>query len=179
MKKYHVFAWIFFFSLLGASSAFTQTLAKKQRESLRGLDGVYVIVEELKAEAERDGLKRGDLLTDVQDALRAAGIPLLSKEDWPKTLGAPYLYVNVQTVSVRGPSGAIYSVVIEVTLEQGVTLTRDPSFVTSAPTWHAQMLGMIGKEKLPDLRRVVGELVEKFTEDYTAVRPKGPSGPRI
>lgn len=179
MAKYFVFAWILFLSFADAGSVFADTLAKKQIESLRGLDGIYVVVEELKPDVERDGLKRSDLLADVREKVRGAGIPLLSKEDWPKTFGAPYLYVNVQTVSVRAPAGAIYSIVIEVALEQGVALMRDSSFVTSAATWQTQMSGIIGKDKLPDIRRVVGELVDKFIHDYSSVHPKGPSGPKI
>lgn len=174
MKRDFVFGLMFFFALTAPFAYGAETLSKKQRESLRGLEGVYVVVEELKPEVEQDGLRRSDLLTDVREKLRAAGIRVLTKEEWPKTFGAPYLYVNVQTVSVRGPSGAIYSIVIEVALEQTVTLARDPSFATSATTWQTQMLGIIGREKLPDLRKVVGQLVEKFTGDYLAVNTKGP-----
>ena len=79
---------------LVSETSLAQTL-EQQRETLRGLTGVAVVVEPLNAEAEQDGLQQGRLQATVEKQLRAAGIPVLSKETWSLTPGGPYLYVNV------------------------------------------------------------------------------------
>ncbi len=48
------------------------------RATLRGLSGVNVQVEPVNADAERDGLLRADLQTDVESALREAGVEVVA-----------------------------------------------------------------------------------------------------
>jgi hypothetical protein len=84
----------------------------EQRDSLRGLQGVNVIVESLTAEAEQLGLTREALQIDTELQLRQYGIKVLTREEWVKTPGSPFLYVNV-TVAGTVP---IWAVSIKVQL---------------------------------------------------------------
>lgn len=68
------------------------------KETLRGLPGVAVVIEPLHPTTERDGLKRSQLLAEVEQQLKDAGIRVLTQEEWKATPGAPYLYVNVATL---------------------------------------------------------------------------------
>ena len=60
--------------LLVAASAATAGDDEFSRRSLKGLAGVYVMVEPLGAEAERDGLNKTSVQTDAELKLREAGI---------------------------------------------------------------------------------------------------------
>jgi len=68
------------------------------RATLRGLQGVDVIVENLTPEVERAGLTRQQLQTDVELRLRKAGIPLLTSAERVKVPGKPFLGVHVHVV---------------------------------------------------------------------------------
>src|SRR2546430_1281063 len=68
-----------------------------QRETLKGLSGVGVLVENLRADVEAEGLRKADILTDVELRLRKNGIKVLTGTEQskaPATAGAPCLYVS-------------------------------------------------------------------------------------
>jgi hypothetical protein len=72
------------------------TYITDQKDTLKGLQGIYVVVEDLyaKPETEEWGLTRQQLLTDVELRLRQNGIKVLSSlEECSSTPGSPYLYV--------------------------------------------------------------------------------------
>jgi hypothetical protein len=105
-----------------------------RRETLRGLQGVGVLVEDIRPETEHDGLTRDQVRIDVELRLRQSGIRVLSREERAATPGAPYLYVNINTY--KRPMTEIYSYDISVELNQAVLLTRDPSiWAIGATTW--------------------------------------------
>ena len=63
------------------------------RATLRGLQGVFVLIEDLSPESERAGLTAQQRQTDVEEQLRHAGMPVLTQEQAFRVQGAPYLYV--------------------------------------------------------------------------------------
>ena len=128
-------------------------------DSLKGLDGVIVLIEDLKQETERDGLTKRHLQTDVERRLRQAGIPVLKDAD-PYL----YLYVNVQDFKVENDH---YIFNIEVALKQMVWLARDISIFTVGATWETNHLGIIPTDKMPEaIGGKVADLVDEFINDY-------------
>ena len=150
-----------------ASEGRAQTL-EQQRETLRGLAGVAVVVEPLNAEAEQDGLTQGRLQATVEKQLRAAGIPVLSKETWSVTPGGPYLYVNVAALKKQYE---LYAYSIEVCLNQLVTLARDRNIRQFAETWETREVGTVGSDKLPTVQDSIARHVETFIAAYRTVNP--------
>jgi hypothetical protein len=172
MKKLATMSMFLAIFVLPVSSFASAAYEYAKRESLRGLPGVYIVVEDLKAEVENQGLTRSELLTEVALRLNEKGIRILKQDEWPKIAGSPYLYVNVHTTSATGSSGRLYGVSINVSLMQVVALTRDPTSVTFAATWQEGIVGVIGREKLEELRGVVRQLVDNFITDYLAVNSR-------
>ena len=83
------------------------------RATLRGLQGVSVLIEDVPPESERAGLTTQQLQTDVEGQLRQAGIPVLTKDQAFRVQGAPYLYVYVHLLP--HPIGlTAYSSLVEV-----------------------------------------------------------------
>ncbi len=81
--------------LLGTMAAGARAQSgEKERMSLAGLRGVYVVVSDIKEEVQRAGLRKEDVLTDVELRLRRAGVPVLSRAEWANDPAAPMLYVD-------------------------------------------------------------------------------------
>jgi hypothetical protein len=173
MKRKRLLASITLLCLWGMASpeGFAQTDMK--RGSLRGLKGLGVVVEELQPEAERDGLTKSQLRTDVELKLRQAGLRVLSPEESLKEPGSPYLYVNLNTAKSEVLYAfATYAYALQVALKQEVTLTRDPDIRGSATTWDTGVLGTVGAANLPDLRKTLSDVLDRFINDYLAANPK-------
>ena len=159
-----LFTWSAFVSV-----TFAQT-KKQEIESLRGLQGVRVVVENIHPEAERDGLTRSQLQVVVELELRKAGIKVLTEEEQSSTPGSPFLYVNV--TAVRRKASVIYGYSISVELCQVVVLYRDQSIMITTTTWWSGVVGTVGAPKLQDISDSVKEKVDVFINDYLTVNPK-------
>jgi hypothetical protein len=139
------------------------------RATLRGVEGVYVIVEDLKSDVERAGLTRQQLQTDVELQLRKAGIRVFAKQEQFRSPGQPLLYVNAS--ALLHPNGlAAYNIRVE--LNQRASLDINTSSASVA-TWHVGMLGMIGVSRVSDtVRNDVRDLVDQFINAYLSVNPR-------
>jgi hypothetical protein len=162
---------------LAASMMFSFLLAvpalsddEYERQSLVGLKGVALLVEELGAEAEKAGLSRSTFQTDVELKLRQAGIRILSVEEQITTPGAPYLYLNVNVLKLQ--SGYVYDA--GLFLRQSVFLAPAPkTLILAATTWQALgVTGTIGPNNLGRIREKVKDLVDQFLNAYLAANPK-------
>jgi hypothetical protein len=141
------------------------------RASLKGLTGVFVLVEELNPPEEQAGLKAADIQTDVEEKLRLAGIPLLSKAEGVSTPGMPTLYISVSVAS--SATSDLWPFNIDVDLEQNASLTRSSEiFVPTAITWHVGAIGGVAKSDVPSIRDRVRGQVDRFVRAYLAVNPK-------
>ena len=163
----------------GLESAVKRLLATKflseQRDTLRGLPGLDVVVEGLTTEAEKDGLRGSDIQTEVELQLRLAGIRVLPKD------AMPYVYVNVNTV--KGSDG-LYAYALRVEVKQSVRLGLGPTWSADRPasedgdqiahavTWAVGSVGRIGAAKLREVRDQVKDDVNKLINDWLTVNPK-------
>jgi hypothetical protein len=138
------------------------------RASLKGLKGVFVLVEDLNPPEEQAGLKTADIQADAVQRLQAAGIPLLSKEQDIDTPGMPTLYISVSVASSTATD--LWPFSIDVNLEQQATLKRNPeTFVPTAITWHVGSLGAVDKSNIRSVRDRVNEQIAKFVNAYNKV----------
>jgi hypothetical protein len=146
------------------------------RASLKGLKGVFVLVEDLNPPEEQAGLKAADIQADAEQKLQAAGIPLLSKTQDIDTPGMPTLYISVSIASSMATD--LWPFSIDVNLEQQATLKRSPdTFVPTAITWHVGSIGAVGKSDIRSIRDRVNEQLSKFVNAYFKVNPK-PDSPK-
>lgn len=140
------------------------------RKTLVGLKGVYVLVEQIGDQAQRDGLSRDQVQTDVELRLRQAGVRVLSQEDALTTLGGAYLYIVVH--AFKNPGG-LYAFNVTVELKQRVTLARDSTITAVAATWSPEpILGTVGPEHLGTVRDAIRDLADQFVNAYLAANPK-------
>lgn len=133
------------------------------RQSLKGLNGVAVIVEDLNPEEESAGLTEASIQTDVKLKLRLAGIQVVDEAL------SHFLYVNVNVVT---GSTDYWPYNIDVEFLQDVRLVRDVSIIVAAETWSVGMAGGISKANVHKIRDYIKDQVDKFINAYLSVNPK-------
>jgi hypothetical protein len=146
------------------------THIKDQKDTLKGLQSVYVVVESFESEVEKYGLTEQQIQTDVELRLRQNGIRVLSQQEWLSSAMNSYLYVNVGIVRVEDFPLVSYNILLA--LKQSVFLARDPTKWCVATTWSTGSTGSAGFNKIEFIRQFVKDHVDTFINDYLAVNPK-------
>lgn len=142
-----------------------------KKEVLQGLQGVRVLVGDIKPEVEKYGLTEKSLQTDTELQLRLYGIKVFTLEERLSTPGLPILGINVNVVIDEEDLTA--AVVINVELRENVLLLRDPPRIClAACTWNRASVLTGGVKRIKDLREDVKDFVNEFINDYLAANPK-------
>ena len=130
-----------------------------EREYLTDLREVNVFVDDLAADAEAAGLTRDGIEAAVEARLRERRVPV------GRSQLAGDLYVRIATH--RGTTG-LYAYFARVSLQQLVTIesNQERAFVD---TWDLDSLGTVGEANLPQVQRVVLQIVDVFIDDYFSV----------
>jgi hypothetical protein len=140
-------------------------------KSLKGIKGIYVLIEELPESLKsKTGLTEDQLRTDVELKLRLAGISVVSESESLYIPGFPYLYVNINGY-VEEIGLVVYN--IEVELRQTVILKRNRSIeAVGATTWKTGTIGTVGLDKSSaSIRNAVKDHVDGFINAYLSVNP--------
>jgi hypothetical protein len=140
------------------------------RQTLKGLPGVYVVVEEMQPNIEKHAKKsevtKLQLQADTERRLVENGVLVLLKDEWLKTPGKPVLYVGVNTHETER---YWYAYDIRVEIQQIVYMEANPKIQTLATTWSVNMTGMTNIGKLDIIRSDTGVLVGKFVEAFKGI----------
>jgi hypothetical protein len=140
------------------------------RESLRSLDGVRVVVEDAPAAAPKaldpKGIDRDSLLHFVESRLEAAHVPLQQHGEFP--VGDPFLRVIVKTAE----NGELTAYHLDVDFVQIVFVRRNPTLTFNrAQTWSANArIGLVARGQLADrVRKDLADQVDQFIAAYKSV----------
>jgi hypothetical protein len=161
------------FNFVLAVLSLTSVLAaadERDRDSLRDLDGVRVVVEDLSAAVEAKGLSKDLLRKAVESKLEQAGIRVMNAGEFP--VGDPFLDVRVTTTK---ESSRLIGCNVEVKFVQIVFLRRNPSVTFNrAETWKATgHMGIVPPARLAEsIRQELSEQVDQFIAAYRSVNPK-------
>ena len=139
------------------------------RESLKALKGVYIVVDDLDPSVEKAGLTKSDIQHQVEQELRLAEIPILTREQWVTAPGGPYLHVNAFLVS---NDDSVWPFFVEVSSMQRVVLERSSVNIFFAPTWSVATVGSVGSNKLGQIKDIVKDYVGQFAKAYRSANPK-------
>jgi len=136
--------------------------------TIKGLEGVNVIVENIQPNiqryAQKAGITKEQIQKDVEAKLKSNGIKVLTRDEWLKTPGRPVLYVNINTHETEK---YWYAYNVRLELKQVVSLEANPSIKTLASTWSINMTGMANIGTLGVIKNAVNGLVDRFV---TAVK---------
>ena len=146
------------------ASAFLDT--KESRTSLKGIESLHVMVGSLPAEAEKAGLTRNQVQTDVELRLRKAGVRVDTSDS-----GVVLLYVNV-AVQTNQNLPRLFAVAVSLLLVQPAYLERNFDYAV-ATTWQKGTFGFVGENIFRNtVRETVGDLVDAFINAYLEENPK-------
>jgi hypothetical protein len=139
----------------------------EDRESLRRLPGVEVVVETFLPEEEAAGFSRDAIRTGVELVLQSNGVKILSGSERLATTSTPFLYVKVNPF--KHSSGDAYCLAIEVELHQAVSLMNRPEQRISARTWNRVQVAIIGDQITGRVNELVEPLIKQFANDFLTV----------
>lgn len=121
----------------------------KRDASLRGLQGIEIVVEDLSDVGQRL-LNQGDIATQIERELRRNGIKVVKSSN--SLPGMPYLYINIGVVrSVVGSRLVGYAYSISIELNQAVLLERDSNFSMFATTWDSGVTGIVSDDEAEEV----------------------------
>jgi hypothetical protein len=136
-----------------------------ERDSLRDLDGVRVVVESPGGVLDKDQLQKV-----VESKLRAAGIKVQNPGDFP--VGDPFLRLRVTTTA---ETNGIAGYNVELEFLQIVFLRRNPAQTfNSAQTWKAKgQLGLAaGAQLAAKIQQELSAQMDQFIAAYRSGNPK-------
>ena len=125
------------------------------RATLKGLPGVYVLVEFFSEQDKAAGFDERTFQTDVEVKLRLVGIKALTEEEQLATPGMPILYLHVNTLHKQPGQNHVYN--ISLGLQQAVRLVRNGALAYGARTWG---VNSVGYGDLPFIRNAVKDYVD-------------------
>jgi type II secretory pathway component PulF len=149
--------------------------AEASRETLKGLTGFYVLIEELNpniakyANVQKNNISTQTLKTQVENRLQKAGIQVLSWDEMMKTPDRSMLYVSVNTHEYEK---FWYAYDIRIEVRQLATLVSQPGKTISAATWSVNMTGVMNIGQLQTLYDNLGLLLDRFVQAYRVVNKK-------
>lgn len=148
-------------------------LAADDKETLRGIRGFNVVVEQLPRVVDRSGTRREEVKNLLEARLRKAGLKILSEDEalsQSSISGYPYLYVYTDITPYSKGDFFVYHIVVE--LRQRSTLMRDPSLSVYTATWSRSRCGAARKYRWKELQNDIVKLLNEFIDDFREVNPK-------
>ncbi|MGD8414384.1 MAG: hypothetical protein PVF33_09140 [Candidatus Latescibacterota bacterium] len=159
---------LLFLATLVPSTVHAQGItARNLGESLTGLNGVHVIVEELSDSGTEAGLSSAAIKSSIEAKLRSRGVPVLSLGALAMDPRGPSLLVKVDLDF----SDPVYFYHTQVQFFQNVNLMTGDDVLTSsasASTWQGSKFGRIGKFRIASLPTEINKIVDAFATDYLA-----------
>ncbi len=147
-----------------------QALDTGSRESLRGISGVGVVVEDISPDASADGLSQDAIRAAIELILRSKGIRVLANVERTRLGSAPYLYINVNTLKEEL---GLYAYAVNVDLKQVVGLLSKKGVQAWGCTWSTSVIGTVGEANVPQIiADGIEPLVKDFANDFLLVNPR-------
>jgi hypothetical protein len=139
------------------------------------LRGAYVTVHYTGKVRPEAGLTEALIASEVSLRLRIAGLNVLTEEEWRKTAGKPYLFVNIIDTGIPGTKGAEIGQVFTCSLDlmQEASLTRSRETNVDVCTWSRGATLVIPSNDLGQVRVLVGDLASEFTSAVAAANHRG------
>ena len=132
---------------------------------LRGINTIFVQVDEMNPEASADGLSVDQVQQDAELRLRQSGLRV-------GTPSSAILYIRVQLLKSAAMSIYVYDITIQ--LDQEVSLVRDRSIGDfRATTWETGTTGIAPASKMKErVRQDLADFIDRFINAYLEANPK-------
>jgi hypothetical protein len=157
--------------LLSVTSSPPALDTPNERITLVGLTGVHVVVYDLRAEADREGLSRSSLQAEVEKRLRLAGLRPLGAAEAMRSVGRPTLELRVNVSRSTGAAD-LYVYSVDLALRQQIQLSRARTIESFAITWSEPTdVGTVDATQFARIMNAVRAKVEQFIVAWRAANP--------
>jgi hypothetical protein len=139
-------------------------------KTLRGIDRINIIIEDLTADSRNGGITESDLQTQAELALKQIGINVTdSNSRVAKSSFVPVLYLSLSTDRADN----FQTFLIRLEFLQAVSLARDPTIkASSATTWSTARFGTVDEHNYASkVRSVLTIMLQTFQDDFLSVNP--------
>lgn len=167
MRKSGIGVIIFLICSAVTAGAYGQ-IRQEDQGVLRGLEQVYVVVERLKPEIERDGLYGSTLQSDAEMTLKMAGIGVLEQEEPDQPAKGPCLFLQVN--ALKFSEGYIYDT--RVSLREPVLVLRTRMQMDGTTLRFRGQFGCT--PHLSDIREEARDALNSFVKAWQEANPKTP-----
>jgi hypothetical protein len=148
------------------------------RQSLEGLQEIYVSVAPVSKALADGGVSPEALRQDAEKALQAAGVKLLTEEDYKRSAARAELRIYLHgSVSHMTPEGKplVYAVGCTVELLQKVVVVNNRKTLQAA-TWRSGFVASLGYPRLKAQSQAdIAKQVQKFIAELKAANPAAAS----
>jgi hypothetical protein len=154
--------------LLLAAAASAQMFVPAGKDTLRGLPGVEVLVEELEPGIASSGLTAAAIAAEVKKQLASSSITVYPSQMQNPSPAKAYLYVHISGFPLQ-QQGCLLNLQVQVrqTLRSPVTNSN----VVNAMTWdRQQFLFMPASNARSSLQAELRTLVQEFVQDWRTTR---------
>ncbi len=149
------------------STAQAQLEHADYKQSLQGLNGVYVVVQIV--DEQPAGITTNSVETLVKGAFAEAKIPVQTAPQ--KANGDANLSILIDTI--KQPQLGIYAFTVEVSVTQDVRLSRMPNADwISAETWRKSLQGITSLDRTDVIEMALKQALKYFVADYHSMNPK-------
>ena len=156
------------FSVIEVSERYEPVLLADQ--PLAGIDRLCVVITQLDAEPNKDGLSRKELETRIIDKLKNSGIKVIAAIGGD-ILNIPELRVSIDMLKLKDPQQYVFR--IQTSLATEVSLSGERPFHIKADVWKVEpTMQAVSIQSMPAaVTSVVLEQVEAFIHAYLAANP--------
>jgi hypothetical protein len=150
-----------------SSTSSAQMFVSTGRDTLRGLPGLEVVIEELPPEMRRAGLAADAVRGEIRKRLAASGVTLYTTQQQNASPAKAYLYLHLNALELPG---GVVAIAAQLQVRQTVTSLVTTSNIVNAMTWDSHnVFALPGRDAAP-LMGALLEMVDGFAADWRATR---------
>lgn len=139
-------------------------------KTLRGIDRINIVIEDLTSDARNGGITESDLQAQAELALRQIGINVTDSDSGAaKSSFVPILYLSLSAERVDN----FQTFLIRMEFLQAVSLARDPTIkASSVTTWSTFRFGTVDEHSYANkIRAVLTIMLQTFQDDFLSMNP--------
>jgi hypothetical protein len=138
--------------------------------TLRGIDRITVVIEDLSGDSKNDGITESWLQAQAEFELKRVGINATdSNGKVSESLFVPVLYISLSADNSEG----LVTFLIRLELLQAISLARDPNITaSSATTWSSLKFGKVDEHGYGKrVETMLNIMLQNFQDDFLSVNP--------
>lgn len=139
--------------------------------SLRGVEGVFLVVDHLQPDLEADGLYRTAIMATAERKLKAAGIPVMTSDELVTDLRQPNLRICIES-TLTGSGLHAYHLTIHFRQNVGL-LVPGSEVQVLATTWEAPPItGAVARDQVEWVNDEIASMIDAFVKAYRVANPE-------